>query len=162
MVDHDNACMQLAQGLLIDMAKTLLIDMATDNTMDNPVREKQMLKRSVITPEAIQRFRRANGLSQQDLASILGVGVATVSRWETAQAKVTGTAAVILQTVIAGSHAEPTAELSLKSGRAIYQLLKSVFAPADGASATSMRESRVARKESSHAVEDDVMAESDG
>jgi transcriptional regulator with XRE-family HTH domain len=89
----------------------------------------------VPTPKAIQQFRKQKGLSQQHLASILGVGVATVSRWETGQAKVTGTAAVVLRTVIAASHTGLTAELSRGSGYAIYQLLKDVFASLDQAPA---------------------------
>jgi transcriptional regulator with XRE-family HTH domain len=98
-----------------------------------------MSKRTGITPEAILHFRKQQGLSQQALASILGVGVATVSRWETGQASVTGTAAVILHTVITAAHAGLTAELSRGSGHAIYQLLKGVFAPLDEAPPPSRR-----------------------
>ena len=31
---------------------------------------------------ALKRLREAAGLSQQELASLIGVGVATISRWE--------------------------------------------------------------------------------
>jgi DNA-binding transcriptional regulator YiaG len=93
--------------------------------------EDTMAKFPALTPEAIQQFRRERGLSQQQLAAILGVGVATVSRWETGQANVTGTAAVILQTVIMASHTGLTTDLWLGSGNAIYQLLRDVFDPED-------------------------------
>jgi transcriptional regulator with XRE-family HTH domain len=84
-----------------------------------------------LTPEAIQQLRKERGLSQQELATILGVGVATVSRWETGQAHVTGTAAIVLQTIITASQTGLTADLCLGSGNAIYQLLREVFDPED-------------------------------
>lgn len=90
-----------------------------------------MAKFPLLTAEAIQQFRKEKALSQQDLATILGVGVATVSRWETGQASVTGTAAVVLQTVITASHTGLTPDLWLGSGNAIYQLLRDVFDPED-------------------------------
>lgn len=88
-----------------------------------------MPKAPVLTPAAIQQFRKTRGLSQQELATILGVGVATISRWETGQASVTGTAAVVLQTVITASRTGLTTDLWLGSGNAIYQLLRDVFDP---------------------------------
>ena len=90
-----------------------------------------MAKFPGLTAVAIQQFRKEKGLSQQELATILGVGVATVSRWETGQAKVTGTAAIVLQTVITASHTGLTPDLWLGSGNAIYQLLRDVFDPED-------------------------------
>ena len=90
-----------------------------------------MAKFPVLTAAAIQQFRKEKELSQQELATILGVGVATVSRWETGQANVTGTAAVVLQTVITASHTGLTPDLWLGSGNAIYQLLRDVFDPED-------------------------------
>jgi transcriptional regulator with XRE-family HTH domain len=93
--------------------------------------EPTMAKFPGLTPEAIQQFRRERGLSQQELAAILGVGVATVSRWETGQASATGTAAIVLQTVITAAHTGLTPDLWLGSGNAIYQLLRDVFDPAD-------------------------------
>jgi transcriptional regulator with XRE-family HTH domain len=90
-----------------------------------------MAKFPGLTAAAIQQFRKEKGLSQQELATILGVGVATVSRWETGQANVTGTAAVVLQTVITASHTGLTPDLWLGSGNAIYQLLRDVFDPED-------------------------------
>lgn len=91
-----------------------------------------------ITPDDIRRFRKQKELSQQALASILGVGVATISRWENGEAKPTGTAAVILSTLIAGSAGafnEMKSSIAvtggmpgtLGSGYAIYQLLKEIF-----------------------------------
>jgi transcriptional regulator with XRE-family HTH domain len=88
-----------------------------------------MAKFPGLTPAAIQQFRKQRGLSQQELAAILGVGVATVSRWETGQASVTGTAAIVLRTVITASHSGLTPDLWLGSGNAIYQLLRDVFDP---------------------------------
>ena len=90
-----------------------------------------MAKFPRLTAAAIQQFRKEKGFSQQELATILGVGVATVSRWETGQANVTGTAAVVLQTVLTASHTGLTPELWLGSGNAIYQLLRDVFDPED-------------------------------
>lgn len=90
-----------------------------------------MSKHSTLTPKAIQRFRQDRGISQQDLASLLGVGVKTISRWENGQAQATGTAAIVLQTVISASYTGLTLELSLGRGHEIYQLLKDVFDPID-------------------------------
>jgi transcriptional regulator with XRE-family HTH domain len=90
-----------------------------------------MAKFPGLTAEAIQQFRKEKGLSQQELATILGVSVATVSRWETGQTHVTGTAAVVLQTVITASYTGLTPDLWLGSGSAIYQLLRDVFDPED-------------------------------
>ncbi len=50
--------------------------------------------------ETIKDFRRTRGLTQQDLATLLGVGVATVSRWEKGTPP-TGTAAEVLNAAIA-------------------------------------------------------------
>ena len=97
-----------------------------------------MSKHPTLTPAAIQRFRRDKELSQQDLAALLGVGVTTISRWEKGQAHATGTAAVVLQTVIAVAHTGLTLELSLGSGHEIYQLLKDVFDPIDEAQPASI------------------------
>ena len=88
-----------------------------------------MDKAPALTPDVIRQFREANGLSQQELAHILGVGLATVSRWERGTPP-TGTAAVVLRTVIFF----PTGRLNtmdLSPGYALYQLLKAVFEPGD-------------------------------
>jgi transcriptional regulator with XRE-family HTH domain len=98
-----------------------------------------MAKFPGLTAETIQQFRKDKGLSQQELATILGVGVATVSRWETGQASVTGTAAVVLQTVITAAHTGLTPDLWLGSGNAIYQLLRDVFDPEDTTSLLPMK-----------------------
>jgi DNA-binding transcriptional regulator YiaG len=110
------------------MTEELSTDMTTDRTT---IEENTMTKYPMLTPEAIKQFRKERGLSQQQLASMLGVGVATVSRWETGQANVTGTAAVVLQTVITAARTGLTAGLWLGSGNAIYQLLRDVFDPED-------------------------------
>ena len=61
-----------------------------------------------LTPEHIKSFRRAHGLSQQALAIQLGVGIATVGRWEHGTSP-SGTAAAILHTVMTGSATGPQA-----------------------------------------------------
>ncbi len=81
---------------------------------------------SDLTPEHITCFRWAHGLSQQDLATQLGVGVATVSRWERGTTP-SGTAAAILRPVMTGSAIGPQAAVIHPTGYAIYQLLKDVF-----------------------------------
>jgi|FLYL01.1.fsa_nt_gi transcriptional regulator with XRE-family HTH domain len=58
-----------------------------------------------ISPEQIKELRKSLGMSQQEFAQTLGVGVATVSRWETGEAKPTGTAAVVIGAVAAGTAA---------------------------------------------------------
>jgi transcriptional regulator with XRE-family HTH domain len=90
-----------------------------------------MAKYPMLTPQAIQQFRKERGLSRQQLASMLGVGRTTISRWETGQAHATGTAAVVLQTVITATRTGLTAGLWLGSGSAIYELLRDVFDPED-------------------------------
>ena len=80
-----------------------------------------------LTPGVIRKFREENDLSQQELAHILGVGLATVSRWERGTPP-TGTAAVILRTVIFTPPGELVAP-ALSPGYAIYKLLKEVFEP---------------------------------
>ena len=82
---------------------------------------------SELTPEAIKCFRNMKGLSQQNLATQLGVGVATVSRWERGTLP-TGTAAAVLRTVIASSNFGLKSRATIcGAGYSIYQLLKEVF-----------------------------------
>lgn len=86
-----------------------------------------------LTPEAIKNFRKAGGFSQRDLASILGVGIATIKRWEKGDIAPSGTAAAILNTVIAASLGKPiktdvgTIPAGVAVSEAIYQLLKNIF-----------------------------------
>ena len=86
-----------------------------------------------LTPEAIKIFRAEGGMSQRDLASALGVGIATIKRWEKGDIKPSGTAAAILNTLIAAAAGKPitTDAGSVPAGvpvaEAIYQLLKKVF-----------------------------------
>ncbi len=87
-----------------------------------------ILDRPQLTPEQIKNFRRANGLSQQDLATQLGVGIATVGRWEQGTPP-TGMATAILRTIITGPTLGPRAAVVHRAGYAIYQLLKGVFEP---------------------------------
>jgi len=86
-----------------------------------------------LTPEAIKNFRKDGGLSQQNLALILGVGIATIKRWEKGEINPSGTAAAILNTVIAASLGKPiktdagTVCAGIATAKEIYELLKKVF-----------------------------------
>jgi len=84
----------------------------------------------------IKNFRKANNLNQQGLASILNVGITTVSRWENNAAKPTGTAEAILASLLNGRSIGSLCELGtgsavaaglLGSGYALYTLLKRRF-----------------------------------
>jgi transcriptional regulator with XRE-family HTH domain len=87
-----------------------------------------MSKRTEITPEAIKKFREDKGLSQQQLASMLNVGVASLSRWENGSKEPTGPAAAILAALIGGTMAGSALGMGLVgSGYAIYRLLKERF-----------------------------------
>ncbi len=77
--------------------------------------------------ETIKDFRKIRGLTQQDLATLLGVGIATVSRWEKGTPP-TGTAAEVLHAAIAGLvFGRNPVEMAHGSGYLIYRLLKEVF-----------------------------------
>ena len=41
-----------------------------------------------MTPEELKAFRRKHGLSQRDLAELLGVGSGTVADWETGRNRI--------------------------------------------------------------------------
>jgi DNA-binding transcriptional regulator YiaG len=55
----------------------------------------------VLTGDVIRKFREDKNLTQQQFAQLLGIGVATVNRWERNLAKPSGTAEAILKTLIA-------------------------------------------------------------
>lgn len=81
-----------------------------------------------ISPEAIKKFREEKGLSQQQLASMLNVGVASLSRWENGAKTPTGPAAAILAALIGGASVRGILGMGLVgSGYAIYRLLKERF-----------------------------------
>ena len=92
-----------------------------------------MAKAEKIKPEDIKKFREKEGLTQEDLARLLNVSVTTVSRWETGDTKVTGTAAAILGAILgAAVVAGPVGWLTggvLASSYGIYRLLKKRFEP---------------------------------
>lgn len=84
----------------------------------------------------IRKFRKANKLNQQELASILNVGITTVSRWETGDSRPTGTARAVLATLLTNNSAQQLTRLGrgaavseglIGSGYALYTLLKKRF-----------------------------------
>jgi DNA-binding transcriptional regulator YiaG len=79
-----------------------------------------------LNPKSIKTLRQTLRLSQQELASVLGVGVATVSRWERGTTP-SGTAALILRTLLSEPSCIKVASGASGSGYAIYRLLKNVF-----------------------------------
>jgi transcriptional regulator with XRE-family HTH domain len=89
-----------------------------------------------ISAADIKNFRKANNLSQQELASILNVGITTVSRWENNAAKPSGTAEAILASLLNSSPIGKLCEFGtgaavagglLGSGYALYTLLRRRF-----------------------------------
>lgn len=89
-----------------------------------------MTKEQTIAPEEIRKFREDKGLSQQQLASMLNVGVASLSRWENGTKNPSGPAAAILAALIGGKDVESAGMLGVGlvgSGYAIYRLLKERF-----------------------------------
>jgi transcriptional regulator with XRE-family HTH domain len=87
------------------------------------------MRRNILSPESIKRFREERGLSQQALATMLNVGSKSVSRWERGETEPTSTTAAILSVLISGitRHEEVSPVGPLASGYAIYRLLKSHF-----------------------------------
>jgi transcriptional regulator with XRE-family HTH domain len=80
-----------------------------------------------LSAEAIKTFRTVRGWSQQELASILSVGVATISRWERGTFP-TGTAAAILRTLVAYTVFESGVSVLIHGeGYTIYRLLRGIF-----------------------------------
>lgn len=76
-----------------------------------------------ITPSKIEAFRKKKGLTQQELASALGVRAATVSDWEGGKGRPTGTARIVLQALLAGAFSPVGAMLAYS----LYGLLSEVF-----------------------------------
>ncbi len=90
----------LLEGTLPRAQETYASELTNDISIDIL---DDMESKPDIDPNDILSFRKARGLSQQELASMLGVGVATINRWENGKAEPTGTAASVLKAVIAGS-----------------------------------------------------------
>jgi transcriptional regulator with XRE-family HTH domain len=80
-----------------------------------------------LNPKVIKSLRQSLSLSQQELASVLGIGVATVSRWERGTVVPSGTAALILHTLISEPSRMKETSMATGSGYAIYRLLKNIF-----------------------------------
>jgi transcriptional regulator with XRE-family HTH domain len=96
-----------------------------------------------LTREAIKSFRQAKGLTQQELANILGVGISSVIRWEQGPTRPTGTTAAVLGTMIAAHFSQGTtlfaasplsvlnAPQPIQSAYRIYRFLKDIFEEKD-------------------------------
>jgi transcriptional regulator with XRE-family HTH domain len=93
-----------------------------------------------ISAADIKNFRKANNLSEQELASILNVGITTVSRWENNAAKPTETAEAILASLLNCSPIGKLCEFGtgaavagglLGNGYALYTLLRRRFEDED-------------------------------
>jgi len=107
-------CPRVRRSLTSDLSIDILDDMNSTPDLD---------------PADIEAFRKARGLSQQELASMLGVGVATINRWENGKAEPTGTAAAVLRAVIAGAAAGsfPLGMAGLAAGAASFGGLPGVL-----------------------------------
>jgi len=91
--------------------------------------------------QMIKELRKKMGWSQQDLAKLLDVGIASISRWENGEKKPTGTAGVILASLVAAlvSGLNPNALKGaalmpgspIGSAYGIYQMLKKIFKNGD-------------------------------
>jgi transcriptional regulator with XRE-family HTH domain len=73
-----------------------------------------------LTPKVIKEWRLSQGMTQQDMATILGLGSVTVSRWENENyvSIPTGTAKMVLEALIFKDH--------MKCGR-LYVMLKHIY-----------------------------------
>jgi len=84
-----------------------------------------------ISQKEIKNFREIKGFTQQQLASILGISIGTVRRWESEKgAEPSGTAAMILRALIDAEFRESNAN-NLTNGqlasRSVYQLLSAIY-----------------------------------
>jgi transcriptional regulator with XRE-family HTH domain len=81
-----------------------------------------------ISSSTIKHWRKKLGLSQQDLAQILNVGVATISRWENDGCEPTGTAGAILATLTSDKNrTELVVSAAIGGAETLYRLLKDHF-----------------------------------
>ena len=63
----------------------------------------------LLTPESIKQWRDSRKLTQQQLADLLNVGVASVARWEGGTAEPTGPAKAILEALMTAGDPEKQA-----------------------------------------------------
>jgi DNA-binding transcriptional regulator YiaG len=97
------------------------------NQMMSRMTMKTQNIRADLSAEAIKTLRKKWGLSQQELATLLGVGIATVSRWERGTPP-TGTAGAVLRVVIASYvFGLGGTSITYGAGYSIYCMLKGVF-----------------------------------
>jgi len=82
----------------------------------------------------IAKYKEKNGASSEDIATLLGVNVQTVKRWEKRAAKPSGTSAVILAVLLAPAAFTTTGAAALTPGFVgfasafgIYRVLKDLF-----------------------------------
>lgn len=55
-----------------------------------------------MTPDAIRKFRKSKGLSQEELGKLCGVGKSAVSQWESGSNVPTGSAKILLEEFLNG------------------------------------------------------------
>jgi len=82
-----------------------------------------------ISPEQIREFRVKKNLSQEQLASMLGVSVSTIIRWEQGSSSPTGTASAVLAAITSGAVGHSILGLGPLgvSAFGIYRALKEAF-----------------------------------
>ena len=90
----------------------------------NMLYDKLMTK---VTGRDIQNFRARHDLKQQELASILSIGVATLSRWECGKKKPSSTAGAVLSALIAHEMGVPESELYGLPGYHLYTICRKIF-----------------------------------
>ena len=79
-----------------------------------------MTQEQPLAPESIKRWRESRGITQQQLADMLRVGVASIIRWEKGSAEPSGSAAAILEALITSRDPEKDAtrkEMVAKFGK---------------------------------------------
>lgn len=79
---RDEQVTVLANALVDDKTNEILFDHELDNKAINLAFEKFRNDNNIVSPEEIVSFRKKYKLSQRALASLLGIGSATVARYE--------------------------------------------------------------------------------
>ena len=82
-IDHDGRKYDVHLPALTVPRCTNCGEVAIDEVADRMIEEAFRREAGLLTPETIRRNREALGLTQKELAGLLAVGEATLSRWET-------------------------------------------------------------------------------